>query len=158
MNTYGFVRERPLTDRDPLGLFVFGTRPLAGGVYFPTGLNNDNAWHENGFFDNGNNVGYFPGGIQPDSPSNYPQYQMYGPFYDDNIMQQALQNLQNSGNWLPAMGGPLDDLLHPNPWGYDVFKRNCQDFASALRREYKRLGGTTCQNAFVNGVCTAPSY
>ena len=50
--------------------------------------------------------------------------------YDDAIMRQAMKNVKNSGKFKPA--------------DYKLMGKgnnNCQDYATALRKEYKRLGG-----------------
>ena len=47
-----------------------------------------------------------------------------------NIMRQTMQNVNNSGDF-----DPEDYKL----MGFD--KNNCQDYKSALKKEYKKLGG-----------------
>lgn len=77
-------------------------RPLSGFDAvgsIPLGSSNVGLLHEHGFFDDGSNVGFFPEGIRPDDDNFLDQYEMTGPFYDDAIMGEALQNLHESGNW-----------------------------------------------------------
>jgi RHS repeat-associated protein len=143
INLYTYVKDDPVNYTDPWGLFQFGTRPLAGTPrQLPLGNTNIGLLHENGFYDNGGNVGYFPSGIGPDNPAALGNYQRTGPIYNDAIMRQAEQNLRNNGHWLP------DDPNEPwysnsNPNDYDLTLHNCQDFTDALRAEYRRLGGST---------------
>jgi hypothetical protein len=148
MNLYVYVGGDPVNWADPWGFFQFGTRPLGGGnapqVPLPGNLS---TYHEHGFYDNGDNVGYFPQGIGPDTAATQSGYDMIIPYYDDVLMVQAVQNLRNSGRWLP------DDPNEPwysnsNPNDYDLTLHNCQDFADALREEYERLGGNTCSIPF----------
>nr|WP_018293852.1 RHS repeat-associated core domain-containing protein [Mariprofundus ferrooxydans] len=155
MNTYAYVGGNPITGFDLLGLFQFGTRPLSGTpTTVPLGNSNLGLLHENGFYDNSGNVGYFPTGIGPDNPANLNNYTRTGPFYDDAIMRSAEQTLRNSGNWLP--NDPNEPWYsNSNPDDYDLTLHNCQDFSDALRNEYRRLGGGTCQTPFEGGVCNA---
>jgi hypothetical protein len=88
--------------------------------------------HENGFYSNGDNVGYFEEGIRPDKSSELGRYTMFGNEYDDDIMKQAENNLRESGKWLSRKAKKN---------GYRVSTHNCQDFGDALRNEYYRLGG-----------------
>lgn len=150
---YSYVGGNPVMGTDPLGLFQFGTRPLNGlPRSMSLGNNNIGLLHENGFYDNGGDVGFFPEGIRSDVPGQLNNYSREGPFYDDSIMQQAEQNLRNSGNWLPDdPGEPWYSNANPND--YDLTLNNCQDFADALREEYRRLGGATSRTPCLGGVC-----
>jgi hypothetical protein len=53
-------------------------------------------------------------------------------YYDDEIIAQAVKNLQNSGNWTADR--------------YNLIKPNCQDFVSGVLDEYYRLGGSVPVN------------
>jgi hypothetical protein len=149
------VEENPINFYDLYGLFRFGTRPLenTGGVSASYGTN-INLLHENGFYDSGGNVGFFPSGIGPDDPAQLGNYEMFGPYYDDAIMMEAVSNLQASGKWQPDLGEKWYE--NPSEHDYDVTLHNCQDFADALREEYKDLGGKPCNVPFQNGVCSKP--
>ncbi len=152
-NLYGYVLGDPVNFVDPWGLFQFGKRPLSGmSNTYSLGSMNIGLLHEHGFFDNGANVGFFPTGIGGDSPVNLDAYTMFGPHYDDNIMLQALINLLSSGRWLAdgqlcsgnqTAGRTKSGKTTSDSCDYDLLPRNCQDFADALRAEYKRLGGKT---------------
>ena len=147
LSTYVYADANPETGIDPWGLFQFGARPLSGfslTLPGPTGLNLD---HEQGFYDSGGNVGYFDSGIGPDAPENLSNYTMFGPYYDDDIIRQAVNNLQNSGEWGPQ------NYQAPDPLNSDFQHHDCQDFAQTLRDEYRRLGGNTCSSPFQGGSC-----
>jgi len=79
--------------------------------------------HEHGFFEDGSgdNVGFFRDGrrINTENPADY---RFDGKHYDDDLMRDALRNLNDRkySNW---------------PWN----KNNCQDWAERLREEYERL-------------------
>jgi len=136
-NLYGYVLGNPVEFVDSEGLFKFGIRPLAG-LPFEFGP----FYHENGFFENGGNVGYFPTGIGGDDKNELPNYKILPTHYNDNIMMDALNNLLNSGRWLPDSVN-CKNRKHDMSCDYDLPSHNCQDFAGALRQEYRRLGGTT---------------
>lgn len=139
---------------DPLGLFRFGTRPLGNlPVAISLGNSNISLLHENGFYQNGYNVGYFPEGIRKDKLSQSDNYQMSGSYYLESLMRQAENALRASGRWAP------DDQSEPwysneNPNDYDLTLHNCQDSADALRRKYSNLGGKECPVPFTKeGIC-----
>ena len=139
---------------DPYGLAQFGTRPL-DGTSFQVPIGNVGLLHENAFFEDGTDVGFFPEGIRADDPNQIQNYNLSGPFYEDGLLRQAEQNLRNSGLWLPD--DPLETLWSPVPNDYDLIGRNCQNFSDALREEYGNLGGGTCEFPFVRGVCPFPT-
>ncbi len=138
-NLFGYVLNDPVNFVDPTGEFRFGTRPLGsfpGKIGYNEGASNQRLLHEHGFYENGHNVGYFNRGIDKDSSSACSNYEMFGPYYDDAIMEIAENNLRNSGEWNKQ--GTSN--------GYDLINHNCQDFADALRNEYDRLQGPIYDN------------
>ena len=145
MNTYGYAGGDPVSSSDPIGLFQFGTRPLNGIPFKINWGTNLNVLHEHGFYDNGADIGYFPSGITSDSPENIQNYIMFGPYYEDGKIHEALLNLERSGLWNP-------EITNQNN-GYDLLGNNCQDFSDALRNEYKNLNGKICSKKFVNSKC-----
>ena len=62
-NPYRYAGGNPEGYIDPTGLFQFGARPLDGIPIMLPGPTGFNLSHEQGFYDNGNNVGYFLTGI-----------------------------------------------------------------------------------------------
>jgi hypothetical protein len=158
MNLYQYCGNNPINWTDPWGLFRFGecdlskapagtkniTKYVPGlwGVGLLLDALNAGPYHEEGFFEDGTheNVGYFGPDAQgnnqgvlnsTNSQSENPDAYDISPYtYDDATMRQAIQNVNNSGEFDP------DD--------YKLIgsgKNNCQDYATALRKEYKRLGG-----------------
>lgn len=155
VNLYGYVENNPVNWVDPWGLFQFGTRPLQGfPMSMSLGNSNLSLTHENGFYDDGRNVGYFPTGIGSDDPSQLGNYKKFGPFYEDSLMSVAENNIKNSGTFLPD--DPNESWYsNSNPYDYDLTSHNCQDFSDALRAEYKKLGGHICPTPFVRGLCSS---
>ena len=86
-----------------------------------------------GVFQRPANIGFFgdngnfnkPGVVRPDSGHARGDYIFRGSIYDDAIMRQALQNIEQY--W--------DNST------YNVSGKNCQGFSDALRSEYFRIGG-----------------
>ena len=130
VNLYGFVGNSPVNFVDPFGLFQFGKAPLGPLPWIPGASANpvDDYFntelsHEHGFFEDSSrdNVGFFPDGrrVNTENPADY---RFDGKHYGDNLMRDALKNLNDGkySNW---------------PWN----KNNCQDWAERLREEYERL-------------------
>ena len=141
-NLYRYCRNNVIQNVDPAGLaFVkrgLGASELTSRIsssayyaFFPRILPinkiidalNIEPLHEHYLGDNGYNVGYFPDGIHGENRS-YTTTSDHK-HYDDNLIRQAVENLRKSGKW------DADD--------YDLKSHNCQDFAEALRKEYKKL-------------------
>ena len=155
MNIYTYCGNNPTNWIDPSGLFRFGKTDLSR---LPKGsrkltyespllhaildFTNQGLYHEHGFFEDGSheNIGYFgpnpdtgePGGIKSgkncDKGGENPDDYDIDPWqYDDDTMRNAIRNVGNSGNF--------------DPVDYALFGNNCQDYKTALKKEYKRLGG-----------------
>jgi hypothetical protein len=124
------VQNNPVNNVDPWGLFIFGYRPLSDSPWIPIASRNPiddyfntDISHEQGFFEDGSgdNVGFGPNGRFSEDPTGK-GYRYDNAHYDDNIMREALKNIQD---------GTYSNL----PWK----KNNCQDWAERLRDEYDRL-------------------
>ena len=63
------------------------------------------------------------GEVREDRGHARDQYTMIGPEFDDDIMREAVNNIR--GRW--------------DSRSYCLVGVNCQDFADALRQEYRRL-------------------
>ena len=162
VNLYQFCGNNPVNSVDALGLFRFGRTDLSAlpkysrnftKILSPIVLRpildiiNLSLAHEHGFFEDGShqNVGFF-GPVEKngkkvyqgvllkkntDKSSEKPSdYSISSWQYDDKTMRQAMQNVNKSGDF--------------DPKAYKLIgkgKNNCQNYATALRKEYKRLGG-----------------
>jgi len=90
--------------------------------------------HEHYFAKDGSyNVGYDTKGIFNDEPTDRYKDSTFGRTYYSNIIKKAVKKLEKSGEWLPESKG--------SPSGYSLWfpRHNCQDFATALRDEYKNV-------------------
>jgi RHS repeat-associated protein len=130
---FGYVQCNPVNLVDPWGLFYFGKRPLIGMSFKIEGIIEDRlnieVLHEHGFFGDGSgeNVGFGPDGRFSEDPKGlgYVYDWTRTRIYDDDIIREALKNLQDGEYSLLGIG-PLE-------------KNNCQDWADRLREEYKRI-------------------
>jgi RHS repeat-associated protein len=168
LHAYLYCMNDPINYLDPQGLFRFGHRALGGSllakyifryikalpadeiqpIFLALNRMNLEISHEQGFFEDGSqqNVGFFgpledpvTGRrdlwqgllLQDNSVAEDPsQYAISAWQYDDSIMRQAINNVNTSGNFDPQdykLGGRGQN--------------NCQDYATALRKEYEKLGG-----------------
>jgi len=140
-NLYEYCAADPVNVVDPGGLAYFSKRRLSGlpdwlavcAPGSPADFQNTESVHEQLFFEDGQldpNLGYFGDGkVRPDDPANLSQYKCKSKKYDDDLMRKAVRNVQPKPYNLLGDGGS------------GANKYNCQDWADAVRREYRRLGG-----------------
>jgi RHS repeat-associated protein len=130
-NPYRYGANDPLDKVDPSGLAYFVTRPFVfrpiNFPYFPDPSDNLALVHEQIFFSDGTNLGYFDDNeVRPDDPSWLPSYDWSNAiYYPDDVVRQAIINVT-------AETGPY--WLFPF-WGYD----NCQSWAEKVRNEADKL-------------------
>jgi RHS repeat-associated protein len=131
INFYRYVHNNATRKTDPTGLAEFGKCKLSGQDDMVENpildfLNLELA-HEQLFFDDkkGGSVGYFNTGIVSDSNENRKDYKMEKLYYEDSVMRTAVDNVASTNDFTAQ--------------SYDPLKKNCQDFADALRKEYRKL-------------------
>ena len=135
LNTYGYAGFNPIARIDPRGLAYFAKRPLEGsrwlGPYSCSPLYdyfNVEISHEQLFFEDEktpSNVGFFDDGTLKEE-ANPTGYRCKSRSYNDCIMRKAVDNIPLRPYCLIGKAGSVE-------------KFNCQDWASEVRKEYKRL-------------------
>ena len=133
MGHYAYVGNNPINWIDPEGTFRFGKRPLNGLPWIPVASSNSiddfhNAEisHEHGFFDDGSNenIGFREDGRFSEDVRDL-DYRYDDKFYNDDIMREALNNVEDGKYSLMGFG--------------EHEKNNCQDWAERLREEYHKI-------------------
>ena len=167
-NWYTYVLNDPVNFIDLYGLAHFGKRPMNafGGIYWPKIMNytpgtfviekvldkeNVELCHEQLFFDDGSGDNYGFGWSQDNeglfSETNIDDYVMDNKYYDDNLIRKAMENVETKKYSLLGSknGNELDKIAHifgkniAEEFIGDGEKYNCQDWASDVRKEYKKL-------------------
>jgi len=126
------VHNNPIRYFDPWGLGQFAERPVDCFMCPPLDAlgppsddpSNLRPTHEQFFFDNDDNVGFFPKGVGPDPvyPKNKDLYRRFGPPYDDELMRRIIDE--------------------DNPGNYCLVGNSCHDWADRIREEYERRTNT----------------
>ena len=144
-NVYAFCGGDSLNLFDPDGCAMIKTRPLDSGSYGTYSLLSTWAFsrinlpgdidvrHREIFFEDGldskecpSHIGYGPidGGVHKDvSPLMYNNQELK--HYNDKLMREAVLLVKNTGEWSAER--------------YNLFAHNCQDFVTAVIREYEKL-------------------
>ena len=145
LNLYAFCGGDSVNAKDPEGCAVIKTRPLDSGSYGTLSLlttwavsrinlyGNYDIRHREIFFEDGkdseecpSHIGYGPtdGGVHKDkSPLVYNNQELK--HYNDKLMREAASAVISTGNWTVER--------------YNLITHNCQDFVSAVIREYNKL-------------------
>jgi len=136
-NGYLYTDQNPVNRSDPDGLAWVSRRlldlghPYSGMAAFilsclPGG--SCNGYHEQIFYEDGTNVGFFNdasgGSIRDDDPQLISWYDVHLDNLDDDTLKAAEAVVRTRGNWLGC---------------YDLFGNNCQDFVAAVLTEYMAL-------------------
>jgi RHS repeat-associated protein len=135
-NLYAFVANNPVDFVDPFGLAYFAYRPLGGplDIFGVTGNDLDDSLntvigHEQIFFEDGkspSNIGFFDDSAL-NSESDTSKYRSsHDKGWNDCVMRKAVAATPAGNYCLLGKPGPTE-------------KFNCQDWAEAVRKTYRRL-------------------
>jgi RHS repeat-associated protein len=130
---YGYCLDDPVNGVDPLGLFLFGKRPLS---FLPDswhwiGTNGSTAdkrnyelKHEQGFYEDGTGDNIGLGKDKMMRNEDISKYELDETHFDDKLMREAEKSLDPGEYKLCKMSGQSN---------------NCQDYADSLRDRYRFL-------------------
>ena len=169
LNLYGFCANDPINKWDYLGMAYFAKRRLemswwwnipAAILFLGPRYNclNIEGSHEQLFFEDGktpSNLGFFaqddrrklPEGVRSDTEELLKGYWKTGDSgYNDCVMRKAVDYTHTQPYSLLGRGYALGSLFGPEPtFGpflyseCDPIKFNCQDWASAVRKNYRKF-------------------
>ncbi|WP_422393763.1 RHS repeat domain-containing protein [Pseudodesulfovibrio cashew] len=130
---YGYCLDDPVNGADPLGLFVFGKRPLGflpdswhwiGTDGSTADKGNYELKHEHGFYEDGTGDNIGLGNDKMLKNEEISKYKLEETHFDDTLMREAQSSLDPGDYKLFKMGGQSN---------------NCQDYADKLRERYRFL-------------------
>jgi len=169
LNLYGFCGNDPINKWDYLGMAYFAKRRLETSwwwnipaviLFWEPKYNylNIEGSHEQLFFEDGkkpSNLGFFarddrrklPEGVRSDTEELLKGYWKTGDSgYNDCVMRKAVDYTHTQPYSLLGRGYALGSLFDPGPafWAFlcsegDPIKFNCQDWASAVRKNYRKF-------------------
>jgi RHS repeat-associated protein len=141
MNLYQYCINNPINYTDSWGLFRFGRRDLTDSWAYSKYWFMSEYWGGIGFLANLVNLGYYhEAGFYQDFSGDYASFGTnserysdgydFSPWvYDDDTMRKAQKCVDDSGEF------------NVEEFDYGIIMNNCQDYVSALRKAYFKLGG-----------------
>jgi RHS repeat-associated protein len=138
-NLYGYVLQNSVNSIDPEGTAKICTRPLEG---IPIRTNGSSGldlgiFHQNIFFDNGENIGFFNDGLRWNSEDIEKNgYQCESTEYEDSSLREAVnKEIAKSTKRTSPKSVPPQKIWSKDK--YNFIFNNCQDFVTEVLKNYK---------------------